>query len=247
MNSKYLGVLIRRKVNRLFHLGTVDYSQLGEQMVITNILDRLDRDILNRVYMDIGAFHPYKGSNTYKLYLNNWRGVVVEPNPEKTALFKLIRPLDICLTNAVIPDAWNIEDVEMLASGSGDARESITPRLNKYNHLDRATATHSYVAKTIRISEVLQYCRQKLGLPSLLSIDIEGLESEVVLGVDFEKHPVAILCIEHFLKEFTQSLSILEYRLSPMVSYLEKCGYDLVSACGVSLVFANRRFYVPYG
>jgi FkbM family methyltransferase len=197
--------------------------------------------------VDVGAFHPYKGSNTYRLYLNNWRGVVVEPNPEKTTLFKLIRPFDICLTKAVIPDAWDIEEVEMLASGSNDARESITPQLNKNSHLDRATATHSYIAKTIRISEVLQYCSEKLGLPSLLSIDIEGLECELILGMDFEKYPVAILCIEHFLTEFTQGLSVLGYRLSPMVSYLEKGGYDLVSVCGVSLIFANRHFYVPYG
>lgn len=126
-------------------------------------------------------------------------------------------------------------------------RESVTPHLIKNNHLDTATATYSYVAKTIRISQVLQFCCDTLGLPSLLSIDIEGLEGEVILGVDFGKYPVAVLCIEHFLKEFTQSLSVLDYRLSPMVSYLDKCGYDLVSVCGVSLVFANRRFYVPFG
>ena len=92
VNLKYLGVAIRRRFNRTFRLGTVDYSQLGEQMVILNILDRLDKRALERVYVDIGAFHPYKGSNTYALYLRNWRGVVVEPNPAKTELFRLIRP-----------------------------------------------------------------------------------------------------------------------------------------------------------
>jgi len=246
MNLKYLGVAIRRRFNRTFRLGTVDYSQLGEQMVILNILDRLDKRALDRVYVDIGAFHPYKGSNTYALYLRNWRGVVVEPNPAKTELFRQIRPLDICLTRAVIPDAWDVEEVEMLAAGSADARESITPTLNKNSHLDKAAATQSYSAKTIRISEVLRQCTDELGLPSVVSIDIEGLESELVLGVDFEKYPVAILCIEHFLSEFTRGLSVLEYRSSPMVSYLEKCGYVLVSVCGVSLVFAHKRSYAPY-
>lgn len=247
MNLKYLGVAIRRRFNKAFRLGTVDYSQLGEQMVILNILDRLDRGAFSRVYVDIGAFHPYRGSNTYALYLRGWRGVVVEPNPAKTELFRLIRPLDVCLTRAVIPDAWDIEEVEMVASETMDARESVTPRLNKNSRLDRAKATESYTARTVRISEVLRLCTETLGVPALLSVDIEGLESELVRGVDFQKYPVAILCIEHFLSEFTQSLSVLEYRSSPMVSYLEKCGYELVSVCGVSLVFALRRSYVPYG
>jgi hypothetical protein len=38
-------------------------------MVIMNILDRSDKDVLNRIYVDVGAFHPYKGSMAYKLYL----------------------------------------------------------------------------------------------------------------------------------------------------------------------------------
>ena len=247
MNFKYLGVAIRRRFNRAFRLGTVDYSQLGEQMVILNILDRLDRRAFQRVYVDIGAFHPYKGSNTYALYLRGWRGLVVDPNPAKTQLFALIRPHDICLTRAVIPDTWNAEEVEMVASEAMDARESVTPRLNKNSHLDREKATRSYTAKTVRISEVLRLCSEKLGAPSVLSVDIEGLESELIRGVDFLKYPVVILCVEHFLSEFTQGLSILEYRESPMVSYLERCGYHLVSVCGVSLVFAHKASYVPYG
>jgi hypothetical protein len=247
MNHKYLSVWARRKLGRLPKLGTIDYSQLGEQMVILNILERLDRNAINEVYLDIGAFHPFRLSNTYQLYLDGWRGVIVEPNPHKTALFRSIRPRDVCLTKAVIPDAWDLEEVEMVASGPKDACESINPGLNKNAHLDQSTATHKYTAKTIRISEVLQYCSDKLGLPALLSIDIEGLEGELTVGVDFRKYPVAILCIEHFLREFTESLSILDYRSSAMVSYLEKCGYELVSVCGISLIFANKKSYVPFG
>jgi FkbM family methyltransferase len=196
--------------------------------------------------VDIGAFHPYKGSNTYKLYLKNWRGVVVDPNPNKTKQFSSERPLDICLTKAVIPDSWNITEVEMRSSGALDARESITPELNKNNHLDQETNRDSYIAKTIKISDVIQTCVEKLGMPAFMSVDIEGLEGDLIQGTDFVKYPIPVLCIEHFINEFSQGQSVFDYQSSPMIQHLMKNGYELVSVCGVSVILAHRNHYIPF-
>lgn len=247
MNIKsFITNLIQRKFNKLLYKGSDDYSQLGEQMVVMNILGRMDQSKINKVYIDIGAFHPYKGSNTYKLYLKNWRGVVVDPNPNKTKQFSSERPLDICLTKAVIPDSWNITEVEMLATGTQDARESITPELNKNNHLDKSTAQHSYIAPTIKASNVIELCCEKLGMPAFMSVDIEGLEGELIQGTDFQKYPVPLLCIEHFLSEFSTGQSVFDYKSSPMIQHLEKNGYELVSICGVSVILVHKDFYVPF-
>jgi FkbM family methyltransferase len=245
--KSFVGNLIRRKLNKFLYMGSDDYSQLGEQMVVMNILGRMDQSKMNPIYVDIGAFHPFKGSNTYKLYLKNWRGVVVDPNPNKIKQFAPVRPLDICLTNAVVPDSWDMKEVEMLATGSHDARESITPTLNKNNHLDKETAQHSYIAKTIKASEVLELCCKELGMPAFLSVDIEGLEGDLIKGTNFKKYPIPVLCIEHFLSEFTESQSIFDYKSSPMIQHLEANGYELVSVCGVSVVLAHKDFYVPFG
>lgn len=244
--TSFLSNLIKRKLNKLIYMGSDDYSQLGEQMVIMNILGRMDQNKINKVYVDIGAFHPFKGSNTYKLYLKNWRGVVVDPNPEKTKQFATVRPHDLCITKAVIPNDWHMSEVEMLATGSGDACESITPALNKNNHLNKETAKHSYMAPTIKVTDVLEKCCQALGMPAVLSVDIEGLEGDLIQGVDFKKYPIPLLCIEHFLSEFSQGQSIFDYRESPMVQYLESHNYQLVSVCGVSLILAHKDFYVPF-
>jgi hypothetical protein len=247
MNIKsFLTNLIQRKFNKLLYKGSDDYSQLGEQMVVMNILGRMDQSKLNKVYIDIGAFHPYKGSNTYKLYLKNWRGVVVDPNPEKTKQFAIERPLDICITKAVIPDSWSMTEVEMLATGTQDARESITPELNKNNHLDKNTAQHSYMAHTIKASNVIKICCEELGMPAFMSVDIEGLEGELIQGTDFQKYPVPLLCIEHFLSEFSSGQSVFDYKSSPMIQHLEKNGYELVSVCGVSVILAHKDFYVAF-
>lgn len=247
MNIKsFITNLIQRKFNKLLYKGSDDYSQLGEQMVVMNILGRMDQSKINKVYIDIGAFHPYKGSNTYKLYLKNWRGVVVDPNPNKTKQFSSERPQDICLTKAVIPDSWTITEVEMRSSGALDARESITPELNKNNHLDQETNRDSYIAKTIKISDVLQICVEKLGMPAFMSVDIEGLEGDLIQGTDFVKYPIPVLCIEHFINEFSEGQSVFDYQSSPMIQHLMKNGYELVSVCGVSVILAHRNYYVPF-
>jgi FkbM family methyltransferase len=245
--SSFFANLFQRKFNKLLYKGSDDYSQLGEQMVVMNILGRMDQSKINKVYVDIGAYHPFKGSNTYKLYLKNWRGVVVDPNPEKTKKFSSVRPQDICLTNAVIPDNWDMAEVEMMATGTNDACESITPTLNKNNHLNKETANHTYIAKTIKVTDVLNLCCEKLGTPAFMSVDIEGLEGDLIKGTDFKKFPIPLLCIEHFLGEFTQGRSVFDYKSSPMIQHLESNGYELVSVSGVSVILAHKDFYVPFG
>lgn len=172
--------------------------------------------------------------------------MVADPNPNKTKQFSSERPLDNCLTKAVIPDSWNITEVEMLATGTQDARESITPELNKNNHLDKSTAQHSYMAPTIKASNVIELCYEKLGMPAFMSVDIERLEGELIQGTDFQKYPVPLLCIEHSLSEFTSGQSIFDYKSSPMIQHLEKNGYELVSVCGVSVILAHKDFYEPF-
>jgi len=30
-------------------------------------------------YVDVGAFHPFEGSNTHRLYERGWAGIIIEP------------------------------------------------------------------------------------------------------------------------------------------------------------------------
>lgn len=58
MNIKsFVTNLIQRKFNKLLYKGS-DYSQLGEQMVVINILGRIDQPKLNKIYVAIRACHP---------------------------------------------------------------------------------------------------------------------------------------------------------------------------------------------
>ena len=73
------------------------YSQEGEDMVLYRIFEKQKSGF----YVDIGAYHPKRFSNTYFFYKRGWRGINIEPNPEAIKLFKKYRVGDINLEMGV--------------------------------------------------------------------------------------------------------------------------------------------------
>jgi hypothetical protein len=67
------------------------FSQEGEDMVLRKEF----QDKLNGFYIDIGAYHPQKYSNTCYFYCKGWRGINVDPTPGSMDVFKKERPNDI--------------------------------------------------------------------------------------------------------------------------------------------------------
>jgi FkbM family methyltransferase len=235
----------RRRIRSYLVRGERNYSQLGEQSVLENILARIQsKHTVNSVYLDIGAYHPHEGSNTFRFYQRGWRGMVVDPNPDKIRKFLRLRPDDIAIQKAVVPDSYAAATAVMRSSGPHDARESIDPEVNPNHKILEASLT--YTTSVVPISKLLTQCRAQLGLPSILNLDIEGLEYAIIKSADLVEHPVPLLCIEHFLSDFSDSKSATQYSQSPLVQHLERNGYLLVSICGVSLIFAHSSVYVPF-
>ena len=78
----------------------LQYSRWGEDSFLINYF----KGTSNGRYIDIGAFHPFRGSNTYLLYKKGWSGINIDLNKTSIDLFKLARPNDINL-NLAISDA----------------------------------------------------------------------------------------------------------------------------------------------
>ena len=235
---------IRRRIYKEYD--ELNYSQLGEQQVIINVLSRMPgyKADLPKTYLDIGGFDPIQGSNTYRLYQLGWKGVIVEPNPAKTKNWEQIRPNDKVITAAVVPDSWNEPYVPMICEGHHDAREGISRAINpKVRASEKADIT--YNARTIRLCDLLDECKKLKLYPTVLNLDIEGLEEQIVLDSGLAQSSIPLLCIEHFLNEFTTDYSALAYGESKLVQHLQD-NYYLVSICGISLIFALNDLYRPF-
>ena len=73
--------------------GVRAYSSEGEDLILKRIFDKKKKG----VYIDVGAHHPFRVSNTYLLYKRNWTGINIDPLPGSKALFNKHRPKDINL------------------------------------------------------------------------------------------------------------------------------------------------------
>jgi FkbM family methyltransferase len=190
------------------------YSQHGEDAIILEILSRYD--LTNSVYIDIGANHPSDISNSYLLYRNGYRGIVIEPNQELIGLFRKFRPEDIALpigcgdTNRVLP--FHI---------------SKTPVLSTFMDSRDANVYKTTYIPVMRLDDAVRDI--KFDFVSLLSIDVEGLNYEVMQGGRETINKSLLLCLEYDTEEDRRKFS----------EFLGN-DFELYQEIGCNLLFINK-------
>lgn len=187
---------MKRKIKRLVRsfIGlkndTDYYSQGGEDAIVSKIFNFMI-PVKQGFYFDIGAYHPYKHSNTYLLHKAGWKGINVDPRPGSKALFNSIRKNDI-----------NIE------AGIGSAEGKLTyyimkehPTMNTFSreNLERMNMLGE-VKETIdvpvfTISSILREYPEVKSI-DYMNIDAEGFEMEILEGLDFNTISPGVISIE---------------------------------------------------
>ena len=94
------------KISRLIKLlwqGSlrVHFSQYGEDVILHKLFGSKFRD---GFYIDVGAHHPFRQSNTAYLWLLGWNGVNVDASAAAIKVFNQIRSQDVNLWSAVVDE-----------------------------------------------------------------------------------------------------------------------------------------------
>ncbi len=206
----------------------VAYAQQGEDLVIMQALGMLG--INKPRYLDVGAFHPTIGSNTYLAYLSGGSGVLVEPNPPMAKMLGEVRSRDTVVPAGV---------------GTGEAEEADyylmrdRPQLNTFSkaQVDRYIAEGGALEKTIKMKLVkLDAVLQEhfSGGIDLLSVDVEGLDLEILQTMSPDGPRPAVICVETSVYGTTT--------LVPEIfSLLEERGYTARGGSMINTVFVDDR------
>lgn len=171
----------------------LSYAQQGEDVVLQAVLEHLG--IPRPRYLDIGAFHPSIGSNTFLFYVKGSRGVLVEPNPFMAGLLRRARPDDVVLDVGVSVDGSDEADYYVI-------RER--PQLNTFSkeQADRvvaeagAGAIEQVVKVKLRSVNAILEEHFAAGAPELVSIDVEGLDLALLQTLAFDRFRPAVFCVE---------------------------------------------------
>ena len=163
----------------------VSYAQHGEDVVLWRALGGHEP----RFYVDVGAYDPSQDSVTRALYERGWRGINIEPLPERMAAFERDRPDDVNLS---------------LAIGATDGRATLhVPDIPGWATLDDAIAS-DLRARSVAVDDVEVDVRTLDGVlreqgvtrVDVLKIDVEGNEPDVIRGLDLGRVRPTVIVVE---------------------------------------------------
>lgn len=178
----------------------LSFAQCGEDSILLFLINSLKlKDVQ---YLDIGTNDPRDMNNTYLLYLNNYRGICIEPDPYFHKMIKKYRPEDV-----LIPAGVSLEDKETadfyIMDDSVLNTFSLAEAQNLVKYHQRKIQKNISVP-LISINEIFKkYYIKNNHL--IVSLDVEGLDYSILQSIDFSLYRPSIICVETL--EYSKDLS----------------------------------------
>ena len=211
----------------------ISYSQLGEDIIVFHVLANiLKRECYDDgYYVDVGAYHPRKISNTKCLSILGWRGINIDAREEAVEIFRKERPNDINLCCGVSTNNEESHFFEFSDRGISTLSEKVADEWQKNGSTLLGRTTISVRSINSILEEHLPEGQQI----DYMNIDLEGLDSDVVKSLDLSKYRPAVLTVE------LHEADILSLGCNPAVKHLTENDYTLISFNVVTCVFADNH------
>jgi FkbM family methyltransferase len=182
--------------------------------------------------VDVGANNGVDLSNSLPFVKRGWRAVLIEPAPAIYA--KLVennsgRSNVTCLQIAC-SDRTGESDLFIGTDGEEGFMSTLSQSDNEW--FAAARSATSIAVKTDTLTNILQ-SNGSPSQPGLLLVDCEGMDYEVLLGLDFSKFRPTVICTEEYEWEPTKHAA--------KYSLLIENGYSLVQKVGANTIWADRR------
>jgi FkbM family methyltransferase len=193
--KRYIPSALKKKLvvfkNEFFDGHAVkSYSQEGEDLVLARILGNLN--ISTGFFVDIGAHHPTRFSNTYFFYCKGWRGINVDAFPGTKSLFERMRPRDISIECGVGAQKGKLKYFSFNE-----------PALNTFSEQEAAKKNIApyHIVETLEIPVVTLKQILDENLPKgtqidFMTIDAEGFDHEVISSNDWNLYRPRVILIE---------------------------------------------------
>ena len=186
------------------------WSQEGEDMILRRLFEGQEKGF----FIDVGAHHPIRFSNTYYFYKTGWTGLNIEANPMIENDFRKYRPKDDFLICGVSNSNEKLIYYCFKESALNTfSQENATKYIN--GNISELIKKVEINVKTLR--EILE--EKEIYNADFLTVDVEGLDFYVIQGIDFSKFRTKIIVVECLSKTNRDEIK----------NYLFKHNYTLVA------------------
>lgn len=172
--------------------GRESHAEYGEDIIVYRILRKCN--ITNPQYIEIGIPASLDGSNTRYFYDGHCKGVCIEANPQAYQTLKETRKRDVVMNMGVSGKNNSGKILPFYCIKGSDALNTFSKRV-----LDVRLEQGFEVEKILEVEcksldEI--FTDLKISSPDFVSIDVEGMELEVLKDFDFNKYQVKVWSIE---------------------------------------------------
>lgn len=217
---------IKKRLSKLFLQDSkLSYSQAGEDLILDCIFNRTTKG----VYIDVGANHPTRASNTYFFYKTGWSGINIDALPEAINSFEQHRKRDVNIQCGV-SDVENIMEFYSFKSSSYNTfRKELDSEIKKVTELLNVKEI-----PVKKLSSIL--LQQNVKDIDFMSVDVEGLDLNVLKSNDWVKfHPKVVL-----VEDFNHGIEIMN---SPIYQYMIELGYIYFCQTCTNVFYIDKDFY----
>ncbi|TSE22736.1 methyltransferase, FkbM family [Tepidimonas sediminis] len=193
---------------------SVSWSQEGEDIV----LRRFFGDKKNGFYVDIGAHHPKRFSNTFYFYRRGWSGINIDAMPGSMRLFNKYRPRDLNLELGV---AGKQGELDYYVFNEKALNGFFCELSRSRNDADSPYRIEKVVrVRVVPLKDILgQYAKDKK--IDFMNVDVEGLDLDVLQSNDWSRFRPKMVLAEVLGK------SLVELEKDPLAQFMRRQGYSI--------------------
>jgi FkbM family methyltransferase len=211
----------------------VSFSQEGEDRILARLTEQQGPGF----YVDVGAHHPTRFSNTALLYLAGWSGINIDPTPGTQRTFAKARPRDVNLQVGVArePTTATLHEFSDPALNTFDARRAA----------DLEATTDYRAVRTVQVEMLPLRAILDSHLPpgraiDVLTVDAEGTDLEVLESNDWVRFRPRFV-----LAEWLGGVSLLDLPEAPLVAYLARQSYTPIARTVNTVFFVDDQWRGP--
>ena len=204
------------------------WSQEGEDRILYRIFEQQPVGF----YVDIGAHHPKRFSNTYLFYRRGWKGINIDAMPSSMKKFKKLRPRDINLEFGIGNSNGKLDYYIFNETAlNGFSKELSQERNNKNSSYQ---INEIIKVEILPLSVILDRQLPENQIIDFMSIDVEGLDYEVLISNDWSKYRP-----KYVLTEILDS-NLHEIEQSQVGRFMGNVGYFLYAKCVHTVIFKEK-------
>jgi FkbM family methyltransferase len=203
------------------------YSQEGEDMILRRIFEEQKCGF----YVDVGAHHPRRFSNTYFFYKLGWSGINIDAMPGSMRGFSRLRPRDINIECAI----GNTKQLARYFVFNEPAFNSFDEKLSRGRNTGPYHIVQELIIPIRPLREILKEHIPYGQAVDFLTIDVEGMDLEVLLSNDWQAYRPRYILVECF------NLSLYKPIEDPIYNFLSAKNYHLFAKTVHTAIFRDTE------